>query len=111
MKITLKGKSKTFQQLRLDLDKATETHLQKQATKLLTTLKDKTPIDTGEAREGWKLSGSGDKRIISNDVEHLRYLNEGSSRQAPSHFIESTALQFGTPLGAITEFSINSAPR
>ncbi len=52
----------------------------------INNLKEATPVDTGEAREGWKLVG--DK--IVNDVDHISNLNDGSSQQAPSHFIEST---------------------
>lgn len=51
-------------------------------------LKEATPVDTGKARDGWYSSG----KTIKNDVEYVEYLNEGSSQQAPSHFIESTLL-------------------
>lgn len=58
-----------------------------------------TPVDTGEAREGWKnrkfLNGAG---VILNEVEHIVYLNNGSSKQAPKYFIE----QVLTTIGLIT---------
>ena len=47
-----------------------------------------TPVDTGEARDGWKLTERG----IENDVEHISYLNEGHSPQADANFIERTVL-------------------
>jgi hypothetical protein len=47
-----------------------------------------TPIDTGEAREGWKITERG----IENDVEHMSYLNDGHSPQADANFIERTVL-------------------
>lgn len=57
--------------------------------KYVQQLKDATPVDTGEARDGWKIEG--DK--IVNNVDHIVRLNEGSSRQAPSRFIEKTLLR------------------
>lgn len=52
------------------------------------SLKAATPVDTGEARDGWRHDG---KKIV-NDVDHIEQLNDGSSQQAPSHFIETTLL-------------------
>lgn len=48
-----------------------------------------TPVDTGRARDGWRIEG--DK--IVNDVEYIDSLNHGTSQQAPSHFIEKTILE------------------
>lgn len=59
-----------------------------QMKKMVTALQDATPIDTGEARAGWSIVGS----TIQNDVEHINMLNEGSSKQAPSRFVERTLL-------------------
>ena len=53
-------------------------------------LAENTPIDTGEARAGWRVTRDG----IENDVEHISELNAGSSEQAPSHFVEKTVLSF-----------------
>lgn len=52
-------------------------------------LKASTPVDTGEARDGWKL----EKNKIVNSVTHIKSLNEGSSLQAPSYFIEMALLR------------------
>jgi len=54
--------------------------------KTVAALKAATPIDTGEAREGWKTVGGS----IVNGVDHIDHLNRGSSKQAPAHFIERT---------------------
>ena len=51
-------------------------------------LKSATPVDTGEARDAWKIEGNA----IVNDSDHVEYLNNGSSKQAPDHFIEKTLL-------------------
>lgn len=47
-----------------------------------------TPVDTGEAQKGWVIEGDS----IVNHVDHIGVLNTGSSKQAPSHFIEKTLL-------------------
>jgi len=56
--------------------------------KTITDLKANTPVDTGEAREGW----IRDKDTIINNVDHIEFLNKGSSQQAPKYFIEKTVL-------------------
>lgn len=56
---------------------------------LIHDLKAETPVDTGEARDGWHREG----RNIVNNVDHIDVLNSGSSEQAPSHFIEQTILK------------------
>jgi hypothetical protein len=52
-------------------------------------LYDATPVDTGEAREGWHIDEHGN---IVNKVEHIEPLNHGSSQQAPAFFVEKTLL-------------------
>jgi hypothetical protein len=59
-----------------------------------------TPVDTGEARRGW--SNTKTRTIfgeaagtIRNPVEHIEYLNNGSSQQAPKYFIEAVLLTIG----------------
>lgn len=61
-----------------------------------------TPIDTGEASEGWRREGD----TIVNDVEHIAQLNQGSSTQAPEFFIEKTLLSHPGvfPSGTIVRF-------
>lgn len=63
-------------------------NINKAKEKLLTRLKEATPVDTGEARDGWRTTSSG----IVNDVEHISELNAGSSQQAPAFFIEKVVL-------------------
>lgn len=62
--------------------------LEQEALKLVDALKEATPVDTGKARDGWKLQGN----TIVNEVEYIEELNAGSSKQAPSYFIERTLL-------------------
>ena len=79
--------------------KLVEQELEAKKKLLVQELKDATPVDTGEARDGWRIDGDS----IVNDVEHIEQLNEGSSQQAPSFFVERTLLsQKGVkPRGAI----------
>jgi hypothetical protein len=56
--------------------------------KLADELAEETPIDTGEARNGWYVT----ENSIENDVAHIEELNQGTSRQAPTRFIEKTLL-------------------
>lgn len=80
------------------------THLDRKSALLLQELIRKTPVDTGEARAGWALSKIAKNRVvITNSADHIEYLNEGSSKQAPEFFIERAAIQYGTPLGTIVE--------
>lgn len=71
-----------------DLKKAVKEAEDAMRKELLLKLKEATPVDTGEARDSWQISGNS----LINTAEHISYLNKGSSQQAPSHFIEKTVL-------------------
>jgi len=75
---------------KIDRTKKIEIERQKNSVlnSLVNKLKDATPVDTGEARDGWKR----ELNSIVNEVPHIEYLNEGSSQQAPAYFIERTVL-------------------
>ena len=93
----LKCKAK-IKPIRLDLGK-----LEKEVKEdLIVSLKRATPVDTGNARDGWKLEN--DK--IVNNVEYISRLNNGSSQQAPQFFIEKVVLSEPrvTPRGSIVRF-------
>jgi hypothetical protein len=55
---------------------------------IIKDLKDATPVDTGKARDGWRREGN----TIVNDVEYIDELNQGTSQQASSFFVERTVL-------------------
>ena len=59
------------------------------ATTVIERLKQNTPVDTGNARDGWRMKENGD---IVNDVDYIGELNGGHSAQAPAHFVEKTIL-------------------
>jgi hypothetical protein len=56
--------------------------------KLLVSLKTATPVDTGKARDAWQIV----EGKIVNNTDYIADLNEGSSTQAPTNFIEQTVL-------------------
>jgi hypothetical protein len=56
--------------------------------RIVNRLKEATPVDTGHARDSWRVEGSS----IVNDVDYIGELNQGTSQQAPSHFIEAVVL-------------------
>ena len=61
-------------------------------------LRKETPIDTGEAKDGWELERAvsvDDIARIENAVEHIVYLNDGHSQQAPRYFVEQTLMRLG----------------
>ena len=86
--IKIYGVKNTIKRIRKESAKAVRLQQKRETVKLVRGLKQSTPVDTGKARAGWKIEG---RRII-NRVSYLTYLNKGSSKQAPSNFIESAVL-------------------
>jgi hypothetical protein len=74
--------------LRKEFKKSADSKVDKRLDALVVVLQDATPVRTGEARDGWHREG----RSIINRVDHIEYLNTGSSQQAPAHFIEKELL-------------------
>lgn len=59
------------------------------ANRMLTKLRDRTPVRTGETRSRWTPTESGSAIEIDNDARDvIARLNDGSSTQAPAGFIE-----------------------
>lgn len=79
-------------QIKMNLQKTLKTEADKRAqrvkARIVSNLRNNTPVDTGAARDGWRVTEEG----ITNDVPYVDRLNKGSSRQAPSNFIEQTVL-------------------
>lgn len=86
--VKIKGIEVVLEDIKNKSEKAFKAHENKVREKLVEDLVEATPIDTGEARRGWRIEG----KDIINDVEHVAKLNEGSSKQAPEYFIEKTVL-------------------
>lgn len=79
--------------------------LVKTSEEIIEDLRLATPKDTGAASESW--AKTDQKKLtfeITNDKDYVKYLNAGSSRQAPANFIERVALDYGTPKGPIVDY-------
>ena len=50
----------------------------------------RTPVDTGEARKGWKRAVVGDYIYWTNGVDYIRRLEYGHSKQAPNGMVRIT---------------------
>lgn len=74
------------------INKQTKIQAIERQKKITIELKDKlvmaTPIDTGNARAGWRI----DNGNLVNDVAYMSELNDGHSPQAPERFIERVIL-------------------
>ena len=63
-------------------------------------IKKATPVDTGRARNSWTFAASARKGkipavfTISNNVPYIEKLNQGSSKQAGSMFIQQTIQKY-----------------
>jgi len=61
----------------------------KKRKEAMSRVKSDTPVKTGYARDSWKIQNG----VVSSDCSYMDDLNRGSSRQAPSHFIETAILK------------------
>jgi Bacteriophage HK97-gp10, putative tail-component len=103
LKIQLKDVEKSFRKLTRDSDAERMLKSEIQVQRMVADLRDATPVDTGEARDSWSVSRNGFSWDVINTADHIKYLNEGSSQQAPAHFVEAIALRYGRPLGTIVD--------
>ena len=49
----------------------------------------RTPVDTGTLRSGNQIQVNGLTLTFHNDVEYAGYVNDGTSRQSPTHFFDA----------------------
>ena len=101
--MSITGIKETFLDLEAEMRKEVTIQATPIVHMLTLDLKAETPVDTGHARDSWTTTPTKDGFDIANPVEYIDYLNQGSSKQAPAFFIETTALKYGTPKGAIVE--------
>jgi hypothetical protein len=105
IKMSIKGNP--IAEIEAQFKKLTLENTRRVAAELEKALEKATPVDTGEAQQGWKLRFTANGAEVFNSVPHVLYLNQGSSKQAPAYFIETTALRFGKPVGSIVEREVN----
>jgi hypothetical protein len=73
---------------------------------MLLAMKSATPVDTGEAQASWSYISTPDSMSVGyllNDTDYIKYLNQGSSDQAPAYFIETVAAYFGQLVFPVVE--------
>ena len=69
-----------------DFDKV----VQEVSQEVFNRVKERTPVLTGRARDGWEIIHSDKQSKISNDVPYIGVLEEGSSDQAPAGMVGVT---------------------
>lgn len=102
----LKGIETELERVRKQINSTKLQIVEKKCKQMLNELVEATPVDTGKARDSWSIthtSNPDSPAIISNEVPYISNLNEGSSKQAPAHFVERIALKFGKPVGQIVQ--------
>ena len=119
MAITIKvtGIKQTFEELNTEINKIVDVDTKKLTKQAVEDLIEATPVDTGQARASWKVEvqNINEKKLpperviatIDNDVPYIAELNSGSSKQAPSRFIERTVLQYFDADGVVVQVKKN----
>jgi len=75
------------------------------STQVLEELRAVTPKDTGEASNSWEITNLTKTSFkVTNDEDYIKYLNAGSSKQAPANFIEKVVLDYGTARGNVVDY-------
>lgn len=103
IKMSISGIEKELKRVSKDVAERRKVVHRSTVNKMVDELELVTPIDTGLARTSWKTAEGPESISVENTVEYIQHLNEGSSKQAPARFIETTALKYGVPLGIIVE--------
>lgn len=116
MTITVINLKSAVGDLEKDIDKEVEKQLRSRALRAFADVKLMTPVDTGQARNSWYIGYTeqyfnGEQQsnsniailipkdkpqeiIVTNGVTYIQFLNNGSSIQAPTKFIESAFLKY-----------------
>lgn len=86
LKISVIGTREAKRQLEREKDAL----LAKIADDIKTVAVQKTPIDQGQARRGWRLESSYREKRIVNRVPYIDLLERGRSKQAPNGILGPT---------------------
>ena len=103
MKLTVIGIKAEIERVKKEFKARSENRLTRQTAAFVADVAKATPVDTGRAQAGWTVEKTKEGYAVKNGLPYIEYLNQGSSKQAPAHFVEMSALKFGTPQGAIVE--------
>ena len=113
MPITVTGVRSTIAKASADTQKEIEQALRSRALMALASVKLATPVDTGRARNSWYIGYSAQYKIrrspgveilapknkpqeiiVTNGTDYIQLLNDGTSIQAPTRFIEQAFLNY-----------------
>ena len=113
MPITVTGIQSTIAKASADTQKEIEQALRSRALMALASVKLATPVDTGRARNSWYIGYSSQYKnrrtpgveilapknkpqeiIVTNGTDYIQLLNDGTSIQAPTRFIEQAFLNY-----------------
>lgn len=50
----------------------------------------RTPVRTGNARDGWEVQIEGSSARITNEVEYVHFLENGTYKMAPFYMVRTT---------------------
>lgn len=68
------------QDIRKDMEKESKRFISAVMRDVEEVAQDVTPVDTGQARRGWRNTNKG----VLNNVDHITHLEDGWSKQAPT---------------------------
>lgn len=83
----------TISQLQKELDEWSIESANEFIDDLYDGVRNKTPVRTGTAKAGWEkdhLTKLGDDGGVYNDVEYVKYLEDGTVHMAPVHMVKRT---------------------
>ena len=102
MVVRVIGIETSLSRLEQDIETEINTQLSTAVNAAVRDVRIATPVDTGRAQRSWDLKRNLSKRVgnltlnsytVENDTSYIQYLNEGTSAQAPTRFIETTFLR------------------
>jgi len=73
-----------------DLEREKDLFIDRVAQDIKSIAVQKTPIDQGVARRGWRLEGTYREKYIVNRVPYIDVLEKGHSKQAPDGILGPT---------------------
>ena len=113
MPITITGVQRAVTELDRDTQSFIADQLRTRALQALGDVRLATPVDTGRARNSWRIgytaqfanstapgvdllvrTGEVREIIVTNGTDYIQLLNDGSSVQAPTRFIEQAFLRY-----------------
>ena len=98
--VEVTGVKSEIANLEEEVAKEATKELHRYAIKAFAGIKRVTPVDTGRARNAWFLDRDKTSVTFTNNVDYIKRLNEGHSKQAPPRFIEQVVFRF---LGVIPQ--------